>query len=294
MVGRRARWPSSGSSAHAPVACRLQECTGTLRRRTAACTNHGPSAFAGGAGWRGPARRVPTRTLYTGARIPAIGLGTFASDRYTGEQVAAAVTRRDRGGLSAHRLRRGLRQRAARSARCWREAAAAGLPRDELWITSKLWNDKHGEAEVIAGLRAVAAGSAAGLPGPLPGALAVPQLSCAGRGRQLARSPCHGHTSTSRTWPPGGRWSELVERGLVRHIGTSNMTIPKLAPGAARCRDQAGLQRDGTASALPAAGTLPLSWWSTGSCRSASVRSDRRAVRIGTRRRPTRWISRTR
>ena len=34
---------------------------------------------------------VPRRTLYTGAEIPVIGLGTFGSDRFSGEQVAEAV-----------------------------------------------------------------------------------------------------------------------------------------------------------------------------------------------------------
>ncbi len=34
---------------------------------------------------------VPKRTLYTGAKIPALGLGTFGSDRFTGEQIAEAV-----------------------------------------------------------------------------------------------------------------------------------------------------------------------------------------------------------
>ena len=34
---------------------------------------------------------VPQRTLYTGARMPAIGLGTFGSDHVTAGQVAAAV-----------------------------------------------------------------------------------------------------------------------------------------------------------------------------------------------------------
>ena len=34
---------------------------------------------------------VPKRTLYTGAKIPVIGLGTFGSDRFSGEQVAEAV-----------------------------------------------------------------------------------------------------------------------------------------------------------------------------------------------------------
>ncbi|MGD0248667.1 MAG: aldo/keto reductase, partial [Candidatus Limnocylindrales bacterium] len=36
-------------------------------------------------------RLVPQRTLWSGARMPAIGLGTFGSDRFTGEDIAAAV-----------------------------------------------------------------------------------------------------------------------------------------------------------------------------------------------------------
>ena len=34
---------------------------------------------------------VPQRTLYTGARMPAVGLGTFGSDHVTPDQVADAV-----------------------------------------------------------------------------------------------------------------------------------------------------------------------------------------------------------
>ena len=34
---------------------------------------------------------VSHRKLYTGAKIPAIGLGTFGSDRYTASQIADAV-----------------------------------------------------------------------------------------------------------------------------------------------------------------------------------------------------------
>jgi len=34
---------------------------------------------------------VPQRTLYTGARMPAIGLGTFGSDHVTAGEVAAGV-----------------------------------------------------------------------------------------------------------------------------------------------------------------------------------------------------------
>ena len=31
----------------------------------------------------------------------------------------------------------------------FRDLQARGLAREELWITSKLWNDKHGEDDVI-------------------------------------------------------------------------------------------------------------------------------------------------
>ena len=34
---------------------------------------------------------VPHRKLYTGAKIPAVGLGTFGSDRFTANQIAEAV-----------------------------------------------------------------------------------------------------------------------------------------------------------------------------------------------------------
>ena len=35
--------------------------------------------------------RIPKRRLYTGAEMPAVGLGTFGSDKYSADQVANAV-----------------------------------------------------------------------------------------------------------------------------------------------------------------------------------------------------------
>jgi hypothetical protein len=40
--------------------------------------------------------RVPQRTLYTGAQMPAIGLGTFGSDHVGAPEVAEAVKVRRR------------------------------------------------------------------------------------------------------------------------------------------------------------------------------------------------------
>src|SRR6476469_10613429 len=83
---------------------------------------------------------VPQRTLYTGARLPAIGLGTFGSDHVTAGEVAAAVEDAAAVGYrhfdcasvyaNEHEIGYALAQVARR------------LERGELWITSKLWNDK--------------------------------------------------------------------------------------------------------------------------------------------------------
>ena len=34
---------------------------------------------------------IPHRKLYTGAKIPAVGLGTFGSDRFSASEIAEAV-----------------------------------------------------------------------------------------------------------------------------------------------------------------------------------------------------------
>ncbi len=62
------------------------------------------------------------------------------------------------------------------------------------------------------------------------------------------------HANYMKTWR---QMEKLVDLGLVRHIGTSNMTIPKLN-WCSRCADQAGSQRNGIASAFSAAGILQV------------------------------------
>jgi alcohol dehydrogenase (NADP+) len=92
--------------------------------------------------------KVPKRVLYTGAEIPAIGLGTFGSDRFSGQQVAEAVL-----GAAAVGYRHfdcasvyGNEHLIGQS---FREILKGGIKRQDLWITSKLWNDKHGQNDVI-------------------------------------------------------------------------------------------------------------------------------------------------
>jgi len=85
---------------------------------------------------------VPQRIVTGGAAMPAIGLGTFGSDHVTGERVAAAVYDAIRLGYrhidcaavyaNEHLVGESLER-----------AMAEFVRRDELWITSKLWNDRH-------------------------------------------------------------------------------------------------------------------------------------------------------
>lgn len=82
---------------------------------------------------------VPKRKLYTGAEMPAIGLGTFGSDRFSGEDIAKAV----KGAISV-----GYRHIDCASVygnehligEVLQEVMDAGIKREELFISSKLWN----------------------------------------------------------------------------------------------------------------------------------------------------------
>jgi len=170
--------------------------------------------------------KVPHRIVYTGARIPAIGLGTFGSDRIPGEQIAEAVLGAASVGyrhfdcaavygnedLIGHSLRRILE---------------GGVSREELWVTSKLWNDKHAEEDVIPAFEKSLQDLQLDyldlylIHWPFPNFHAP---GCDVTSRSPDAKP-YIHQNFMKTWR---KLEELVEGGLVRHIGTSNMTIPKL------------------------------------------------------------------
>jgi alcohol dehydrogenase (NADP+) len=169
---------------------------------------------------------VPSRRLHGGARIPAVGLGTFGSDRFKGEDIAAAVVGAAGVGYrhfdcaSVYGNEHLIGQALAKIQR-------GGVRREDLWVTSKVWNDKHGEGEVIASCRK----SLEDLQleyldlylvhWPFPNYHAP---GCDVSSRSPNAKP-YIHESYMRTWREMER---LVDMGLVRHIGTSNMTVPKL------------------------------------------------------------------
>src|SRR3954449_1124773 len=88
---------------------------------------------------------IPKRSLYTGAQMPAIGLGTFGSDHVSPDQIAEAVA----GAISVgyrHIDCASVYGNEDRIGEVLQRLFDSGLRREELWITSKLWNDKHAES----------------------------------------------------------------------------------------------------------------------------------------------------
>jgi len=169
---------------------------------------------------------VPKRKLYTGAEVPAVGLGTFGSDKYSGEAVAAAV----RGAAEV-----GYRHFDCASVYgnehligpALQKVMAGGVARRELWVTSKLWNDMHGPGRVIASCRQSLRDLGLGyldlylIHWPFPN---HHPAGCDASARNPHARP-YIHADYMQTWR---QMEALVDAGLVRHIGTSNLTIPKL------------------------------------------------------------------
>ncbi len=89
---------------------------------------------------------VPVRVLHTGARMPAIGLGTFGSDHAGPAAVAEAV----RGAFEAGYRHFDCAAVYGNEKEIGEVLAALfrrGVKREEIWVTSKVWNDMHGRVE---------------------------------------------------------------------------------------------------------------------------------------------------
>jgi diketogulonate reductase-like aldo/keto reductase len=158
--------------------------------------------------------------------MPALGLGTFGSDHVTPAQVAGAV----RGAAAAgyrHFDCASVYGNEREVGAALASVIAGGIKREELWITSKLWNDKHGEEDVIGSCRKSLADLRLEyldlylVHWPFPN---FHPPGCDVTSRSADAKP-YIHENYMKTWR---KMEELVDKGLVRHIGTSNMTIPKL------------------------------------------------------------------
>jgi alcohol dehydrogenase (NADP+) len=181
--------------------------------------------------WQTPAdaidsSMVPQRLLVDGAHMPAIGLGTFGSDHASHQAVAAAVKSAAEIGYR-HFDCASVYGNEDRIGESFEALIQEGLRRDEIWVTSKLWNDKHGEQDIIASCEKSLADLRLKyldlylVHWPFPNHH-PPHCDVGARNPNAVP---YIHENLMRTWR---KMEELVDRGLVRHIGTSNMTIPKM------------------------------------------------------------------
>jgi alcohol dehydrogenase (NADP+) len=183
------------------------------------------TATASGTGRIDPAR-IPQRKLYTGARMPAVGLGTFGSDHVSPRQVAEAVKGAAEVGYR-HFDCASVYGNEAEIGASFEAILESGVKREELWITSKLWNDMHGEEDVIASCCKSLKDLRLDyldlylVHWPFPNFHAP---GCDVSSRSADAKP-YLHANYMRTWRAMER---LVEMGLVRQIGSSNLTKPKL------------------------------------------------------------------
>lgn len=178
---------------------------------------------------------LPKRKLYTGEEIPCMGMGTFGSDKYNAQQVSEAVYGAIRYGYRLIDCASVYQNEDSIGKVLQRVIQEGIVRREELFVTSKVWNDMHGAGKVIE-----ACGKSRKdlqldkidlyfVHWPFPNYHAP---GCGGDSRNPDSRPfCAAEFMTA--WR---QCEELVDRGWVRYIGMSNMTIPKLEAVLPLCR----------------------------------------------------------
>lgn len=170
-------------------------------------------------------KTFPHFTLNDGGTIPSIGMGTFGSDRVSSEEVAQAVANGIRVGYRLFDCA-ACYGNEAEIGKVFRAAMDDGaVKREDLFIMTKVWNDMH---------RNVAASCKK----------SIADLQCDYIDMLFIHWPfpnyhppfCDVDTRNPDSKPFSveefvdtyRQIEALVDEGLVRRIGISNMTIPKL------------------------------------------------------------------
>ena len=180
---------------------------------------------------------VPKKVLYTGCEIPALGIGTFGSDKYGAQEISEAVYGAVCGGyrlIDCASVYQNEKEIGATLRKLFDDKV---VTREELFITGKVWNDMHGDGEVIRSCEQSL--EDLGLDyldlylvhWPFPNYHAP---GCDGDSRNPDSRPFFADEFMA-VWR---QCEQLVSDGKVRHIGMSNMTIPKLELVLPQCRIQ--------------------------------------------------------
>jgi len=169
--------------------------------------------------------RVPQRKLRTGDTIPAVGIGTFGSDRFTAEQISDAVLGAIGSGYR-HIDCASVYMNEKEIGNSLKLAVDGGVPREELWITSKVWNDMHDEGDVIKSCKQSIEDLQVGYLDLYLVHWPFPNYHAPGCDVD-SRSPDSKPFSIEDFMVTWRQMERLVEMGLVKNIGTSNMTVAK-------------------------------------------------------------------
>ncbi|MDR2952551.1 MAG: aldo/keto reductase [Treponema sp.] len=179
--------------------------------------------------------KVPQIRLASGRSVPSIGMGTFGSDRYGPEEVSAAV-----GGAIQYGYRffdcASVYGNEDLIGKVFDEAFKSGaVKREELFITSKVWNDMHGPGKARVSIEKTLSDlklsyiDAYFVHWPFPNYHAP---GCDGD----SRNPDSVPFSADRFMSVWEQLEKMRDDGLARHLGMSNMTISKLEAVLPRCR----------------------------------------------------------
>jgi len=180
-------------------------------------------------------KKVPQRTLYDGNQMPCIGMGTFGSDRFTAEQVSDAVAGAIEVGYRMFDCA-AVYGNEDRIGKVFKNAFDKGIvKREELFITTKVWNNMHGKGDVLLSMAQSLKDlqldyiDAFFVHWPFPNYHAP---GCDGDARNPDSTP-FSVEAFMKTWQQCER---LVDMGLAKYIGMSSMTIPKLEAVLPLCR----------------------------------------------------------
>ncbi len=167
---------------------------------------------------------LPKLTLADGTEIPGIGLGTFGSDKYSPDDVGQAVLEAGRYGwrhfdcASVYGYEMEIGQALS-------QLQKEGVSREELWVTSKVWNDSHDRVEASCEQSLKDLGldylDLYLIHWPFPNHHA-PKVDVSARDAHAVPFTAERYLTV---WK---QMESLKVKGLVRQIGTSNMTAPKL------------------------------------------------------------------
>jgi 2,5-diketo-D-gluconate reductase A len=149
----------------------------------------------------GPVPEVPTVELHDGVAIPQLGFGVFQvppAETQAAVEVALASGYRHIDTAAAYRNEEGVGA----------AIAASGLPREELFVTTKLWNSEHGRDSTLAAAERSLA------------ALGLDHLDL-----YLIHWPLPAADLYMETWRA---FEELKAGGSTRSIGVSNFRVEEL------------------------------------------------------------------